>query len=101
MSKLIKTILVCKFVTYIDQLGGGSDDEFEKIDIFPCPYKILKLVSSERTFQADQNELYGFSKKLLKSCLISNSVFITIPKKPVSIRILSNNALCKNFKNLT
>ena len=63
MSKLTKTILLCKFVTNVDQLGGGWDGEFEKIDFFPCTYKILKLVSSERVFQADQNELYGFSKK--------------------------------------
>ena len=80
MPRLIKTISLYIFVTYVDKLGGGSDDEFEKIEFFRCTYKILKLVSSERAFQADQNELYGFSKKLLKSCLISNSVFITIPK---------------------
>ena len=89
MSKLIKTIFLCKFVTYVYQLGGGSDDEFEKIDFFPCTYKILKLVSSERAFQADHNKLYGFSKKLVKSCLISNSVFLKISKKTFSIRIFS------------
>ena len=75
MSKLIKTILLCKFLTYADQLGGCSDDEFEKIDFFPWTSTILKLVSSERAFQADHNELYGFSEKLPKSCLISNLVF--------------------------
>ena len=69
MSRLIKTIFLYKFVIYVDQLGGGSDDEFEKIDFFPYTYEILKLVSSERAFQADQNELYGFSQKLLKIVL--------------------------------
>ena len=80
MSKLIKTILLCKFLTYADQLGGCSDDEFEKIDFYPCTSTILKLVSSERAFQADHNELYGFSEKLPKSCLISNLVFSKLKK---------------------
>ena len=81
MSKLIKTILSCKFLTYADQLGGCSDDQFEKIDFFPCTSTILKLVSSERAFLADHNELYGFSEKLPKSCLISNLVFSKFLKK--------------------
>ena len=50
MPRLIKTISLYIFVTYVDKLGGGSDDEFEKIDFFPYTYEILKLVSSERAF---------------------------------------------------
>ena len=57
MSNLIKTAHLCKFVTYDDQLGGCSDDEFEKIDFLLCTCTMLKVVSSERPFQADFNEL--------------------------------------------
>ena len=57
MSNLIKTTLLCKFVTYGDQLGGCSDDEFEKIDFLLCTCKMWKVVSSERASQADFNGL--------------------------------------------
>ena len=81
MSKLIKTIFLCKFVTYVYQLGGGSDDEFEKIDFFPCTYTILKLVSLERAFQADHNDLFGLKKnrqKVVLSVIKDFSKFLKI-----------------------
>ena len=57
MSDLTKTTHLCKFVTYGDQLGGCSDDEFEKIDFLLCTCTMLKVVSSERASQADFNGL--------------------------------------------
>ena len=57
MSNLIKTTHLCKFVTYGDQLGGCSDDEFEKIDFLLCTCTMWKVVSSERASQADFNGL--------------------------------------------
>ena len=57
MSNLIKTTHLCNFVTYGDQLGGCSDDEFEKIDFSLCSCTMLKVVSLERASQADFNEL--------------------------------------------
>ena len=68
----IKTFILVKLMISFNQLSGCSADEFEKIDFFPCTYTLLKLVSLERAFQADLNDLFGLRKKLPKSCLISD-----------------------------
>ena len=68
----IKTFILVKLMISFNQLSGCSADEFEKIDFFPCTYTLLKLVSLERAFQADHDDLYCFRNNCSKSCLISD-----------------------------
>ena len=93
--------ILVKFIISFNQLSGCSADEFEKIDFFPCTYTLLKLVSLERAFQADHNDLYCFRNNRQKVVLSVIKDFSKFLKKLFLLSFFSYNALFKNFKKLT